>query len=416
MQVTPWYTLAVLAAPARHDTPTPQDYGTNLYLRGTGITNSVTTPADEAGGVRYLCTGWTGTGSVPAAGASNSVTFTITNNSTLTWLWTNQYLVVHTNIGGWILGDAPGWWAHGLVISVTPSNGLNLAFSHWETNGINAGTGIPLTIAVTGPLAIEGVFTGAYMDVTSETVTEFTSWVLNRQTGTMFGDLILSNRIGSAKVIVEPFHYAVTRTTRLRLMNPDGTTPDGKDYVDVTAQVLAALPGAGNGDLALDPGEWVIVRDIEFYSYDRSVPAGYTFAVWADPPGSAPPDLSLVDTDGDGIPNGWEDARGLSRNDPHDGGRDPDGDGVTSFEEFIADTDPYDANSCLRLRGVTFSAQRLLLEWTGGETATQYVEHACSLNGPWQAVHTNHPPMNKRNSIDLPSAGERGFFRIRARR
>lgn len=41
------------------------------------------------------------------------------------------------------------------------------------------------------------------------------------------------------------------------------------------------------------------------------------------------------DTDGDGIPNAWEDNNGLNSNDPTDANGDIDGDGYTNIEEFL---------------------------------------------------------------------------------
>ncbi|HCX89803.1 MAG TPA: hypothetical protein DHT43_04635, partial [Deltaproteobacteria bacterium] len=73
------YALTVVN-PGDHDTPTPR-VGSYNYTPGASVTCSVTSPADEAGGTRYVCTGWTGTGSVPASGTEATVTFTIDENS-----------------------------------------------------------------------------------------------------------------------------------------------------------------------------------------------------------------------------------------------------------------------------------------------------------------------------------------------
>jgi len=54
-----------------------------------------------------------------------------------------------------------------------------------------------------------------------------------------------------------------------------------------------------------------------------------------------------ADSDGDGIPDFWEDIFGLSRNNPEDALEDPDGDGLNNLYEFLAGTNPTIQNSDL---------------------------------------------------------------------
>jgi sugar lactone lactonase YvrE len=53
----------------------------------------------------------------------------------------------------------------------------------------------------------------------------------------------------------------------------------------------------------------------------------------------------LHDYDRDGMPDYWEEAKGLDPFDPADAGKDPDGDGLTNFEEFGLGTDPSRADT-----------------------------------------------------------------------
>ena len=70
-------------------TPMPA-VGDHLCDSDAEVTASVEVPA-PAGGVRSVCTGWTGTGSVPASGGDSSVTFVITEDSSITWNWATGY-------------------------------------------------------------------------------------------------------------------------------------------------------------------------------------------------------------------------------------------------------------------------------------------------------------------------------------
>jgi hypothetical protein len=53
--------------------------------------------------------------------------------------------------------------------------------------------------------------------------------------------------------------------------------------------------------------------------------------------------MGFVDTDGDGIPDWWENQYGLNPYDPND--IDTDGDGETNLSEYLSHTDPNDPNS-----------------------------------------------------------------------
>lgn len=80
------------------------------------------------------------------------------------------------------------------------------------------------------------------------------------------------------------------------------------------------------------------VRDV-----DDNCP-GVSNPTQVDMDGDGIGDACDSDKDGDGIPNDWEIARNLNSA-SNDASRDPDGDGMNNYAEFVADTDPLAATS-----------------------------------------------------------------------
>ena len=76
------YTLTISSA---HGVASPST-GTHTYDAGSSITCSVPISIAE-NGVTYTCTGWTGTGSVPASGSGWWTTVTIDQDSSINWNW-----------------------------------------------------------------------------------------------------------------------------------------------------------------------------------------------------------------------------------------------------------------------------------------------------------------------------------------
>src|SRR6185437_6982421 len=77
--------LVITSSPAGLGS-TPLPFGTNWLqsIPDPTVNNQIDAVVTN-GGSRYRCVGWSGTGSVPTSGATNSVSFVLTNFSTLTW-------------------------------------------------------------------------------------------------------------------------------------------------------------------------------------------------------------------------------------------------------------------------------------------------------------------------------------------
>jgi len=78
--------------------PNPSGVATNAaglpitaYLAGS--------PEETPGVVQYECTGWTRTGSTPASGTGTNTSFTITEDTTITWQWLTNYWIELNTVG-----------------------------------------------------------------------------------------------------------------------------------------------------------------------------------------------------------------------------------------------------------------------------------------------------------------------------
>ena len=127
---------------------------------------------------------------------------------------------------------------------------------------------------------------------------------------------------------------------------------------------------------------------------------------------------SGLDTDADGLPDLWERQHGL---DParDDRSADPDGDGQSNRDEYLAGTDPRDRRSLLRLDAL-LEGDRLRLRWES-KAGRSYVveEHSPGESGPWR-THAEHPasPSDRPAEVSLPLPGadasqQTRLFRLR---
>ena len=143
-----WTEQFYITVTSDHDAPTPT---TGWYDAGS-VTASVTSPADASDGTRYACTGWTGTGSVPSSGSDPTVTFTLTEPSTITWNWKTQYQLVVTSAHGSPTGA--GWYDSGVsatfgVTSPDVSGGTRYVFTGWSSSDTGGYTGTDVSTSVT---------------------------------------------------------------------------------------------------------------------------------------------------------------------------------------------------------------------------------------------------------------------------
>lgn len=125
---TPNYTVTVASA---HGTPDPS-VGPHVYAYGTGLTNHVTEPA-AANGTQYVSLGWSMTGHDPISGSATSLTMTVTNSGTLTWLWQTNVQLTRSESGpGGVTGDSDGYYNLGSSVNLTATPDAGYRFAGWS--------------------------------------------------------------------------------------------------------------------------------------------------------------------------------------------------------------------------------------------------------------------------------------------
>jgi hypothetical protein len=138
-------------------TPAP---GIHTYTYGDTISLSVTNETITQEGSQFVLAGWTADGHTSASGTTSDVIVTLlTNNLTLTWLWsTNYWLDVEAGANGTV-SPADQWVAQGSSIDVSATPDAYYHFTGWtgDTQG-DAGASV-MTLPMDTPRTVHASFT-----------------------------------------------------------------------------------------------------------------------------------------------------------------------------------------------------------------------------------------------------------------
>lgn len=366
-----------------------------------------TTFTAEVGGSRPLRYQWRFNGSaIPEA--TNS-TFSVTNVS-----FSNRgdYSVAVSNAFGAVTSTPAVLTVVPLLITIQPQGayvrpGSNAMFSialtstvpvtcQWSFNGtpLTGATGLALTIT-DAQLANEGDYAVAVANAYGSVVSS------NAPLSILIDPLITVAPVSQAVVVGGNATFSVAFTGNPQPFGVEwrrGSTVLSSNTVYGT-QHFYNLTNAQSRDAAT----WrVVVRNVA-----RNIASGenrtFTIAI-------------LPDADGDGLPDAWELAHGLSTNDLADAVLDLDGDGLSNLAEYWAGTNPTEAASTLRLDSMEVSDGLTRLQFLACSNRTYTVLGAASPeNGSWhRVVDIVAAPTNRLMEVVEPFAPTNAphYFRV----
>jgi hypothetical protein len=129
--------------------------GTLTTNYGSQVSQWITNSLPIYGTTQYVAAGWSlASNAVDDSNATN-VTLTLTNNATLTWQWTTNYMLTLGVSGAGAVTPASGFYAQGSNVAVSATVDAGNVFTGWtgETNGCDI-NGTTLTAVMTGPRSI----------------------------------------------------------------------------------------------------------------------------------------------------------------------------------------------------------------------------------------------------------------------
>ena len=165
------YMLNVSSA---NGTPIPA-VGSHAYAWKSTVTCSVDAAVD-AGWTYHANSGWTGTGSVPGSGNTNTTGEIVLDDvvSSIAWNWDTSHWVDTEVAGIGTIEPGDGWYAHGVALPVTASEtNPDWLFSHWCGDLTGDYTQSNTTVVVDAPMSITANFSD---DVDGDGLDNFWEW------------------------------------------------------------------------------------------------------------------------------------------------------------------------------------------------------------------------------------------------
>jgi hypothetical protein len=181
-----------------------------------------------------------------------------------------------------------------------------------------------------------------------------------------------------------------------------------------------------------DSYSWIVVDEVVYANQQPfpSAPNGggsSLHRIWTSSHGMAPEswvaaasspgvyESGASDSDGDGMPDHWENQYGLNPLNPFDADDDPDQDGMTNLAEYRAGTDPTDGLSALRFNLAEYSAEEVRLGFVAMPDRSYSLQFRAAAGlGQWETLTTIPPGPNRQVEIlqPVPSGSVSRFYRL----